>query len=836
MKRGILALLLLLFSLSGKIGARQASDSILSRLDDHTILLDWTLTPSEVDAIPYAYTTFQEAASHLLDGTEARPMRLLIAPGVYWVDDPDDSSVRVALNSDHGTPYGMTIRCEHLHIEGLTDDPRNVILASNRGQTQGALGNFTMLRITGDDIQARNLTFGNYCNVDLECPLYPAFNRRRRADAIVQAQLVHVDADRVFCDNCRFISRLNLCPMTGARRTLYRNCHFESTDDALQGSAVYLQCHFIFFSSRPWYSSPAWGAVLLDCDIDIHTRGKQYFTKAGGAITVIDTRLHTLYDASSSPLTVDWSPAPNTVCCQHNVTLNGAPLLIGEPSNRIDLEGRALMYAYRIPRADGSVLYNVPNLLAGNDGWDPLCLHDEVLAESRRLGTPLLGLPTWMKIVPTKKTLEAVGDTATATALLRRWGDYDIEPSIAAQTADGGFQWRGAVALGLDKPEGNSIRINTRNTLPDRQTATLEASLVSGLKASTRVTIKPALSEAPDWKLTPTLVEDDNKSSLHLTYQLDSSGEDYSSITWYRYRNPDLSDTIPVREGHASMELKRYRITGADIGWRIAVKVVPRMRDSYPSDSFSVAHTGEMDVRHVNLFQLNDSHMVEDFSTLPLRYQPQLLPGFWTWDAVKPEECAPYDWTPDPRYAWYYGTAPDGARGQGLVEASRGARARYTPLQKTTRGQSVTLRIDPCKTAGQGFGSATGQFLDIYIKMDFTSMTGYALRIARSPRYDRAVVFSFVKYTDGKTTPLTEEVPSSCFRSTCVVSLHYSSGTLSAHAETTGTAVSGAPGISPAVDINVPVEKNKFGGIGFHHTGSLGASSVMIHSIEAKWR
>lgn len=836
MGKRLLPLLLLLFLPSEETHARQAADSILALLDEHTILLDYTLTAPEVDACQYAFSSLQDAVAHLKDGTEDKPMRLLIAPGVYWADDPDDPKIRTARQGDRGTPYGMTIRCEHLRLEGLTDNPRNVVLACNRGQTQGALGNFTMLRIQGDDIQARNLTFGNYCNVDLEFPLNPSFNRRRRADAIVQAQLVHVDADRVFCDNCRFISRLNLCPMTGARRALFRRCCFESTDDALQGSAVYLQCRFTFFSSRPWYATPAWGAVLLDCDIDIHTRGKQYFTKAGGAVTVIDTRMQTLYDASASPLAVDWAPQPDAVSYQHNVTLNGLPLNIGNPVNRVSLDGITLLYAYRIPRADGTVLYNVPNLLEGDDNWDPLHLRDEVLEEEKRLGIRLLGLPTWMKIDASKKNLEAAGDTATFTAGLRRWGDYGVDSAMAARASADGFRWKGAASLGLCSPKGNTIQAKTGNTLPDIVTSPVEAALTYGLRALTSVRIKPALTEAPGWGMKPSLVEDSDRLNLFLTYQLDRSGEDYSHITWYRYKKDDLSDTIPVRQGHASPDLKKYRFSRADIGWHIAVRVVPQMRDSRASVLYGLAHTDEIDIRHVTLFQLHDTDMVEDFSTLPLRYQPELLPGFWTWDAFKPEDCTPYHWTADPQNAWYYGTAPDGARGKGLVEASRGARARYTPIQKSTKGQTVILRVDPCKTAGQGFGSATGQYLDIYIKMNFQTMTGYALRIARSPEYDRAVVFSLMKYTGGKASPLTEAVPSTCFRSTCVITLKYSNGKLSAHAETKNPQTSGIQGISPTIDLNVAVDKNHFGGIGFHHTGSVGASATMIHSIEAKWK
>ena len=173
------------------------------------------------------------------------------------------------------------MRVSHLRLIGLTDIPEHVIVASNRGQTQGAMGNFTMLHFTGEDIELENLTLGNYCNVDLEYPLNPALNRKRRADAIVQAQLAICEGDRVAARNCRFISRLNSCPLVGARRTFFEDCYFECTDDALCGTGVYHRCRFTLFSGKPFYSTQGTGAVFLNCDLHARTSGRQYLVKAG---------------------------------------------------------------------------------------------------------------------------------------------------------------------------------------------------------------------------------------------------------------------------------------------------------------------------------------------------------------------------------------------------------------------------------------------------------------------------------------------------------------------------------------------------------------------------
>ena len=103
-------------------------------------------------------------------------MVLHLAPWVYWIDDPDDTSVRVP-KPGANAPYGMEIACEWLHFRGLNRDPQKVVLASNRGQTIGAKGNFTMFKFIGNGTSSENLTFGNYCNVDLEFPLKPALGR-----------------------------------------------------------------------------------------------------------------------------------------------------------------------------------------------------------------------------------------------------------------------------------------------------------------------------------------------------------------------------------------------------------------------------------------------------------------------------------------------------------------------------------------------------------------------------------------------------------------------------------------------------------------------------------
>ena len=66
---------------------------------------------------------------------------LFIHPGVYWLDNPDDPTERT---SNGGTPFAQTIHCRNIRIIGTDPDATKTVLAVNRGQTHGAIGNFTM--------------------------------------------------------------------------------------------------------------------------------------------------------------------------------------------------------------------------------------------------------------------------------------------------------------------------------------------------------------------------------------------------------------------------------------------------------------------------------------------------------------------------------------------------------------------------------------------------------------------------------------------------------------------------------------------------------------------
>jgi hypothetical protein len=184
---------------------------------------------------------------------------------------------------------------------------------------------------------------------------------------------------------------------------------------------------------------------------------------------------------------------------------------------------------------------------------------------------------------------------------------------------------------------------------------------------------------------------------------------------------------------------------------------------------------------------------------------------------------------------WEYKEGFNGAVGMGLLQAQRGARIMYTPAERNYGDMQLTLLVDPTKTAGQGFGSATGQYMDVCLKFDTQTLTGYGLRIIRTTKHAKAVDFLLVKYEHGNIAPLTEPVSSTCYRTGCTISIDFIGNRMTAHV-TTKTPQPAGSTLPHEVSLSADVTPNSYGGIHIQHTGSSGGeSTTMLHHLKVEW-
>jgi len=765
----------------------------------------------------YCYNSLLQALGNLTDGTEGDTMVVWIAPGVYWLDDPDDPAVRLP-DPGSDTPFGVKIRCNYLRLQSITGNPEDVVIACNRGQTQGANGNYTMLHVTGSDFQARGITFGNYCNVDLVYAPDHTQDREKRADAIVQAQIAICNGDRYYFKDCRFISRLNLCPFVGASRTLYDNCSFESTDDALNGQCVYLGCDFIFFSSKPLWGTTGGGAVFLDCDIESRCNGVQYMTKSGGQVSLVDCRF------KGSCRELRWTPYPSVSerCYQSGVTLNGSDYLVAGGNGTVDMEGLPLLSAYRYDY-DNTTVYNVYNLLSGSDEWDPVGQKGLMLGAQAFYGRKLADLPTVMTVYPRSATLVAGQDTTQFRISLRTNTSLPASLDFIGWSLDG-------IGASIEGVTSNGVNVYSDLQTDYPESVMLIAHTDWGLEAAAGLETLPSRLKPPSMMSEPVLEKHKRRYTVRYTLDLDGR-EDLSEINWFSASSPDMTDLMHVSASNGREGNDTYSPVKADAGRFLVAVVEPRHIRSDAGAEVQVVSEKPVPSR---FGKGDDKHLETDFSDFPAEFQPIVIPGRWTVDGFKPSDTRQYNWSAG-RDNWYYGIATDGAVGYGLVQKARGARIFYTPVSERCGKTSLSLDVDPCKTAGQGFGSATGQYMDVMIKFDAETMSGYALRIERTVKNDHAVDFLLIKYDNGEVTRLTEPVTSTCFVTGCSIGIKVKGRTLTATASSPSAAYSNKDGVVRQVSLKTRIDRNPYGGVGVLLTGTPGSNAVMLHKLSVDW-
>lgn len=803
--------------------------------DSCHLLLDSRLTNEEVQNTPYAYNNIREALSdRALNGaTEKQSVTIYIAPGVYWLENPQSDEVIMREDPEDIYPYGCKVNCANLRLVGLSENAEDVVIAVNRGNDHGAKGNYTLFHFSGEQLEMENLTLGNYCCVDLEYASDPALSVKKRTEAITQAQLADTDADKFYAKNCRFVSRLNLYPVCGAGRSLYEKCHFEQTDDALNGNAVYLDCDFDFYSGMPIYEASGTGTVFLHCtfrcnypqDGETHA---QYFTKVGGQITLIDSSFGGLPDTK---VAVSWTKYPSIAlkCYQANVTYPKERFLMPETADAhtVDIAGKALAEAYYIRNGE-EMIYNVYNLLGGEDKWDPLGNGEKICDAGKT------DLPTQLLLDEENFELEAGGFPISITAKCLTFDGREVKRKIH-------FIIEGdeTDSIEVQQVSEDSCLLQLNHSNIEHETEViLTAQTEEGLQTSAYIRIHPRKVPAPTFTAKPAICREGK--ILRLTYDFAEAEKDGSDITWYRSKSIRGEGKIMTAVSQPGRPENVYALTGDDVGYYISTQIRPGTEHSEYGEVVQCFYEKAISPEDVEMDGIRT-----DFHNLPLCSHAGNIKGVWIFDAMRPEDTYDFEkWgrekTKDP---WHYGVTGDGSKGEGLYQGMQGARIRYTPTTESgaesKRNMEVLLEADPAKTAGQGFGSA-GQYLDICLKMDTETLDGYGLRILRTAAHSDAVSVYLIKYVCGQVQIISREVVTSCFVTGCRIQVRYENGRLSAKVWTVTepTAVQQKRGYAREVELTAEVdesEKAENTGLLIWHTGSLGTenwrNTTMLHGV-----
>ncbi|MDE6291336.1 MAG: hypothetical protein K2M16_07375, partial [Muribaculaceae bacterium] len=318
-------------------------------------------------------------------------------------------------------------------------------------------------------------------------------------------------------------------------------------------------------------------------------------------------------------------------------------------------------------------------------------------------------------------------------------------------------------------------------------------------------------------------------------YTLSGNGKDESEIIWGRVVSDSASPSIMVVRKTSAPEGITYSAKAADFAWGLVAAVMPKFHDSATGAPEISPVVEVVDQSWVS--DIPESVLTTDFHEIPIVNRHPGVPGVWSFDVFKPFDTAHVEWQAVEGPGWYYGKGFDASTGIGLVQNEKGARMSYIPARDVCRDMMVSIIAEPGKSGGQGFGSATTQYMDICVKFDPVSLDGYALRIERTPDHDRAVSFSLIKYDKGKTARISEEEISDCYRTPCHINVGIADGVLHASAYTDASLPDRkcCDEVVDKVELSVPVESGTSTGFCIQHTGSTGPSSTLLRDLDIHW-
>lgn len=693
---------------------------------------------------------------------------LRVMPGVYWVEAPGDTAVRRGLAADDGVPFGARLKADRVHIIGMGASSSDVVWAVDRGQMQGAMGNYTMLRYEGRDLRVEHMTLGNYCNVSLDYPLDSALSRRARTEAVTQAQIaLCYNADRVHLKGCRLVGYLNACPFVGSRRTLFEECYVECGDDALPGGAVMVGCRLLLHSPRPWYTTGLTGVYLLGCEVTSEVSGTQYFSKRGGPVTLFGTQLTGMRVTGWQ--TSAGADASVTYVRNTNVVSGGPGVNLGSARGKLVL-------------ADSSVYvqpgggWNVRGLVDGGDGWNPT---------NQGVG---LRKPTTLLLEPERQRA--------------RCDEGVMKVYFAGFYADGSEAFRGSQEVEIVNDDWR------------RKTKSVECE-EEGLRGLARIIVEGRVRAAPVFERLPRLERRGPAwwvdYGLSAVSGLDAEGQlDESEVTWWR--RTAGGDTVAISEGTG--QARMLWATSGDVGCELLARVRPRLRGTRVGSGVTTAA-----VRCVEA-QSDRSGFGTDFQTVAVRRSGPVLCDVWLMDTWRPSGLEAWPWEAGRGAGW--SKDEDGLRLTG-----RGGRLRYVPEGVRSDTCEVALRVDPMKTGGQGFGSATGQWLDVVARYDTTTNSGVGMRLERRPESAKMVLMTPILYDRGVGRPIGPSKWTGLFRPGCVLLVRVVGEKMTCVVEQPSEGRrNGAECMVPLSDVV---------GCLVHHTGSLGEGGMTLRAANLTW-
>jgi Pectinesterase len=750
------------------------------------------------------YSTLQAAYAAAPAGTPEKPTVIGIKPGVYFIRGGD-------------TATGMTITKDYVTLVGLTDDRRNVVLADNRGNKEGASNNGYIFMVNDTGFTMMNLTVVNYCNLDYEYPGDPSKNLKMRSPVITQAVALQADGDKHVYSHVAFLSRLDTL-FIRTTRSYFTNVYVEGTDDFIGGGNVGVwQNSEVYFPTGNGVMSAS-GIAFINT-VFRAARGLEFYKGFRNPVALIHCTMPV--DTPKSPVAwMVWkTPLRQNLYSLTYQTKDAS----GKPAVIYDsILGPHTFTLSREITAREAKAFNPWNMLRAAPGspaddWDPADAREkyandgsDVFRMALSAETPgatarpaaAQGNPFANTEPPGNASIRTGGSGVTLTA--------NLQP---ARATDATVRWSTSSHLiALSAATGNSITVTGRNATNHAEYADVRAAAPNGFYVTSRIYVEPAYIHPPKFIRSPVISSPVN-GKIAVNYALNLGGrDDESLIDWYICDDAQCSTRRMVAVSRGNLPLRQLVLTPGFAGKYIEAAIRPKHNISDPGPE-----TVAISAKPVLTSAIGSTIIDPNFRNFVEAPDADYVSGMWTVLGT-----------------WTSSTGDNLVNGYGLRVASQGAELLYQN-DAPTGDMRIKLVLAPEKTAGQGFGIAgspddsagdKNQKADIFIKYDPRTRNGYSLRFWRTTLSAEKCMFQLYQIVNGIGHAIdNQQQLTGVFKPNTTITLTIAGTTFSA---TGSNSVDGE-----TLSLKGTIVPNSFGGAGVAWTGSVPfGNSVVVSQFQ----
>jgi hypothetical protein len=685
----------------------------------------------------------------------------------------------------------MEITKDWITLLGLTNNRRSVVLADNRGLSEGSSDNGYIFMVNCTGFSARNLTMLNYCNCDYEYPGDPSKNLRMGNPTITQAVALQAQGDKHVYENVALLSRLDTMFLR-TTRSYFKNVYIEGTDDFIGGGQVsyWEDCQVVFPTGHGVMSAS--GIAFVNTKFE-STKGMQFSKSSGRPVALINCTM----PVNSPQNSIAWvrgkaRPRPNLYSLTfHTKDSSGQPAMIvdGSQGERTFMYSRELSAQEALAFNPGNMLRATPN--GKTDEWDPSRTKDEFEAAGQG------------------SLIYRVALTNAESAIRTGGAGVTIGATVSPARADQTIKWStDSNLVSLSRSTGPNVVVTGNNTTDKPEYVPVTATAANGLYARAYVYVEPRYTNPPVITFGPKLNAPAN-GTMSVDYSIALDGkQDQSLISWYSCDDASGANARETAVSRGGLPLKQYTLTPGEVGKYIKVAVEPKHQVSDPGKALSAVYD-----KPITAADVPSSTVSPDFRNFVVTPNSAYVSGMWTVLGT---------WTP---------VAGDHfANGYGVRVGLQGASLLYQEDAECGDMQ-VDLVMTPEKTEGSGFGSpgsaADGELIqksDIFIKYDPRSKNGYSLRYWRTTQSTAKCMFQFYKIVNGIGSPISDkQAYTGVFKPSTFMTIKVVGSTISAAAHNDVD--------NEVLSLEDTITPNRFGGAGVHWTGSVPRGNSNVYSL-----